>query len=304
MGLVRTAQRTVGGNGLRAPRHVAPFGAHPGRAGRVLDQAHLIEAMDKAMRRLGGTARVWRTDRLASVIKPGTSNVQASFAPVAKHYGRSSNRVRRRGNRKGSVESSVRFCSGRWWRTLSAKDPESAQISLDRFLATTGDGRPRRGLAGERTTVGALADAEPLMTLPWAPYPATICVERTVADNATVAFRGNRYSVPPGLVGSVFEVRHRLSTQTLEIHSPSGAHPARSPRSGATGIGDLATPPRQGTTPHSRSLCSPPSPRRVRVTERPTVHRGPRRWPKRRACSAPTAATSSSTWRLTPSWWR
>ena len=60
------------------------------------------------------------------------------------------------------------------------------------------------------------------MTLPWAPYPATICVERTVADNATVAFRGNRYSVPPGLVGSVFEVRHRLSTQTLEIHSPSG----------------------------------------------------------------------------------
>ena len=41
----------------------------------------------------------------------------------------------------------------------------------------------------------------PLMALPWAPYPATICDERTVADNATVAFRGNRYSVPPGLWG-------------------------------------------------------------------------------------------------------
>ncbi len=29
----------------------------------ALDQAHLIEAMDAVMRRLGGTARVWRTDR-------------------------------------------------------------------------------------------------------------------------------------------------------------------------------------------------------------------------------------------------
>ncbi len=201
---------------------------HSGRIRGVLaehmDQPHLIEAMDKVMRRLGGTAHVWRTDRLASVIKPGTSDVQASFAPVAKHYGAIVEPCPpRRGNRKGSVESSVRFCSGRWWRTLSAKDPESAQISLDRFLASTGDARPRRSSDGTRTTVGVLADAEPLMALPWAPYPATICVERTVADNATVAFRGNRYSVPPGLTGSVFEVRHRLSTQTLEIHSSSGA---------------------------------------------------------------------------------
>jgi hypothetical protein len=193
-----------------------------------MDQAHLVFAMHEVMSRLGGTARVWRTDRLATVITPGTRDVQASFAPVAKHYGAVVEPCPpRRGNRKGSVESSVRFSSGRWWRTLTAKDPESAQVSLDRFLATTGDARPRRGPAGERTTVGALADAEPLMALPWAPYPATICDERTVADNATVAFRGNRYSVPPGLSGSVLEVRHRLSTSTLEVHAPSGALVAR-----------------------------------------------------------------------------
>ncbi|EQD74587.1 hypothetical protein B1A_04398, partial [mine drainage metagenome] len=42
-----------------------------------LDQAHLIEAMDGVLRRLGGTARVWRTDRLATVIVPGTGDVQA-----------------------------------------------------------------------------------------------------------------------------------------------------------------------------------------------------------------------------------
>ena len=201
---------------------------HSGRIRGVLaerlDQAHLIEAMDKVMRRLGGTARVWRTDRLATVIVPGTRDVQPSFAPVAKHYGAVVEPCPpRRGNRKGSVESSVRFCSGRWWRTMTATDPVSAQASLDRFLATTGDARARRRGDGGRTTVGALAETEPLLALPSMPYPATICVERTVADNATVAFRGNRYSVPPGLSGSVLEVRHRLSTSTLEIHGPSGA---------------------------------------------------------------------------------
>jgi hypothetical protein len=43
--------------------------------------------VDAVMRRLGGTARFWRTDRLATVITPGTRGVQAPFAPVAKHYG-------------------------------------------------------------------------------------------------------------------------------------------------------------------------------------------------------------------------
>ncbi|HMK62042.1 MAG TPA: IS21 family transposase [Acidimicrobiales bacterium] len=200
---------------------------HSGRIRGVLsesvDQAHLIEAMDGVLRRLGGTARVWRTDRLASVIVPGTSDVQPSFAPVAKHYGAAVEPCPpRRGNRKGSVESSVRFCSGRWWRTLTAKDPEEAQHSLDRFLATTGDDRPRRTGDGTRTTVRTLADAEVLRPLPWAPYPATVTVERTVDADATVAFRGNRYSVPPGLSGTSMTLRQRLGTASLEVVSPSG----------------------------------------------------------------------------------
>jgi len=33
----------------------------------LMDQAHLIEAMDGVLRRLGGTPRIWRTDRLATV---------------------------------------------------------------------------------------------------------------------------------------------------------------------------------------------------------------------------------------------
>ena len=184
-----------------------------------LDQPHLIEAIDAVLRRLGGTARDWRTDRLATVIVPGTGDVQPSFAPVAKHYGVV---IRpcppRRGNRKGAVEASVRYLCGRWWRTLTATTMVEAQVSLDRFCATIADARPRGA-----TTVGELADAEPLLPLPPVPYPATLTVSAPVAADATVAFRGARYSVPPGLIGAVLTVRHRLGSPTLEIVSPSGA---------------------------------------------------------------------------------
>jgi len=196
--------------------------SHSGRVRGVLaesmDQAHLVEAMDRVLRRLGGTAREWRTDRLATVIVPGSRDVQPSFAPVARHYGAI---VRpcppRRGNRKGVVEAAVRYLCGRWWRTLTATTMEGAQASLDRFCATAGDTRLRGS-----SSVAATADAEPLLALPPAAYPATL--ERTllVRPDATVAFRGNAYSVPHGLAGATVTLRHRLGSQTLELVAPSG----------------------------------------------------------------------------------
>ena len=213
---------------------------HSGRVRGVLadalDQPHLVEAMDGVLRRLGGTARVWRTDRLATVIVPGTGDVQPSFAPVARHYGVVVEPCPpRRGNRKGSVESAVRFVCGRWWQTMTAVTMAEAQVSLDRFCATVGDGRPRplarlgdavgAGTPAERTrpTVGELADAEPLLALPAAPYPATVEVTRLVGADATVGFRGNRYSVPPGLSGTELTLRHRLGTATVEVCSAAGS---------------------------------------------------------------------------------
>jgi transposase len=189
-----------------------------------LDQPHLIEAMDRVLRRHGGTARIWRTDRLATVIVPGSRDVQPSFVPVAKYYGVVVEPCPpRRGNRKGAVESSVRYVCGRWWRTMTATTPDGAQSSLDAFCSGPADARPRRTEAGEATRVGALADAEPLLALPAAPYPATVTASRAVGANAAVAFRGNSYSVPPGLAGTTVECRHRLGTGTVEICSAAGA---------------------------------------------------------------------------------
>jgi hypothetical protein len=117
---------------------------------------------------------------------------------------------------------------------MTAVTPEEAQVSLDRFWAVTGDARlrppgrysdPGQLAEGQRPawpTVGALADAEALMPLPAVPYPATIEVTRAADDRATVAFRGNRYSVSPGLGGTELTLRHRLGTGTAEIFAPGG----------------------------------------------------------------------------------
>ena len=198
-----------------------------------LDQPHLIEAMDGVLRRHGGTTRSWRTDRLATVIVPGTRDIQPSFAPVAKYYGAVVEPCPpRRGNRKGVVEAAVRYACGRWWRTMGATSLVEAQLSLDRFCVTISDARLRApgkildptGDPGSSRwpSVRELAMAEPLMALPDAPYPATIEIVAVVGDNATVAFRGNRYSVPPGLSGTPMTIRQRLGTQNLEVFTPSG----------------------------------------------------------------------------------
>ena len=60
------------------------------------------------------------------------------------------------------------------------------------------------------------------MALPPVPYPATVEVTRTVDDRASVAFRGNRYSLNPGMGGIDVTLRHRLGTATVEIVSPAG----------------------------------------------------------------------------------
>lgn len=177
------------------------------------DQAHLVVGIDQVLRRLGGTPRRWRVDRMATVIVPGTDRIQRSFAPVAKHYGVGVDPCpARHGNRKGVVEKAIHYLAQRWWRTAKVASPAEAQASIDRFCTTVADARPRGG-----SSVGTLAEDEPLLVLPEAPFPAEVHVVRTVAANALVSLWGNRYSVPPGLVGSHVQVRWRLGAETIDI---------------------------------------------------------------------------------------
>jgi transposase len=218
-----------------------------------MDQAHLVEALDGVLRRLGGTTRRWRVDRMATVVDPRTGDVQASFAPVAKHYGVAVDPCpRRRANRKGAVEKSVHYTTQRWWRTAEVAELVDAQASLDRFCERVADARtrpsalmggmsedpsrwvapgaafdtgpaPETGRSRRRVSVAELAEREALRGLPALPFPATVEVARQVSASALVGFRGNRYSVPPGLLGHQVMVRHRLGTSSIEIHSEAGA---------------------------------------------------------------------------------
>ena len=167
------------------------------------DQPHLVEAIDQVVRRLGGCTKTWRFDRMTTVCHPATGRITATFGPIAKYYGVTIKICpSRHGNRKGVVEKGNHSLAQRWWRTLPDDvDPTQAQASLDEFCARVGDTR-RRSLDQTRTTVGELAAAEPLVAPPALAYPATVIVERVVTAQALVAFRGNSYSVGPGMTGA------------------------------------------------------------------------------------------------------
>ena len=77
----------------------------------------------------------------------------------------------------------------------------------------------------------SLAQTEPFAPPP-APLPALLDVERTVTDQALVAFRGNQYSLPPGRARQIVHVRYQLGAPTLDIADGQNvrlAHHRRAP---------------------------------------------------------------------------
>jgi hypothetical protein len=160
---------------------------------------------------------------MSTVYNSSSGHVSAAFAAVAKHYGAQvAVCPPRRGNRKGVVEKANHAAAQRWWRTL-ADDVTAwqAQAGVDTVAAAL-DARVRRR-DGQRTSVGALAEAEPLHPLPPAAFPAELAAARKVSPQGLVGFRGNQYSVPPGLPGAQVEVRLRLGEQVLHIATAAGA---------------------------------------------------------------------------------
>ncbi len=199
-----------------------------GRLAESMDQPHLIEGLDRVARELGGLSDVWRFDRMATVCHPATGRVTASFASVAKHYGVSvAICPPRHGNRKGVVEKANHSAAQRWWRTLpDDATAEEAQASLDRFCAERADARVR--VIGEtRASVAAHAERERLRPMPHVAFGATLRVERRVSAQALVAFRGNRYSVPPELAHASVTVTLALGAPIIDIATTSGIVIAR-----------------------------------------------------------------------------
>jgi transposase len=84
--------------------------SHSGRFRGVLCEAmtfgHLAAGMHQVLVALGGTPRVWRTDRMATVVSPQTGRITPHAAALAKHYGAQiAVCPPRRAQRKGVVEN-------------------------------------------------------------------------------------------------------------------------------------------------------------------------------------------------------
>ncbi len=206
--------------------------SHSGKWRAVLaesmDQPHVIDALDRVSRNLGGLTGVWRFDRMATVCHPATGRITASFAGVAKHYGVSvAVCPPRHGNRKGVVEKANHVAAQRWWRTVADDATiEQAQSSLDRLCAERFDSR-LRVIGALRAPVAEHAERERLRSMPPVPFPATLSVERRVSANCRVSFRGNFYSVPPELAHTAVTVRARLGEPTIDIATATGIVIAR-----------------------------------------------------------------------------
>ncbi len=179
---------------------------------------HLAEAMHRVLVALGGTPRVWRTDRMATIVMPGTDRLTVDAVNAAKHYGVDiAVCPARRAQRKGVVEAAVKYTTKSWWRTAPVTTIAEAQASLGRWSETVADQRKRP--AG---TVGQLGAAEPLRALPHAAYPAVIAVERKASRSALVAFEGNHYSVPPAHAGRTITIHARVGEPVLRVLSAAG----------------------------------------------------------------------------------
>jgi transposase len=247
------------------------------------DGSHLVEGLDAVVHRLGGLTRRWRFDRMSTVAQPKSGRLQASFGPVAVHYQVGIDLCPAyHAWRKGAVEKAVQVITQRWWRTVSDELTQAqAQTSLDRVCVRL-DGR-RRMTDGVRTTVGALAEAEPLRPVP-APFAAVLEVTRTVTNQALVSFRGNAYSVPPGHTGQPVRVRHRLGDTTVAVVTEAGVTLARHRRE-PDGLGRIVRADEHVTAlekvvlahfadrpPCRRKRRRPPTPEAVAEAER--IRRG------------------------------
>jgi transposase len=212
--------------------HATPWGepafvllgalSHSGRFRGVFCEqmtfGHLAEAMHRVLVALGGTPRIWRTDRMATIVISNTDRLTVDAANAAKHYGVDiAVCPARRAQRKGVVEAAVKYTTKSWWRTAPVTTMAEAQASLDRWSLQVADERKRPG-----GTVGQLGAAEPLRALPHAAYPAVIAVERKASRSALVAFEANRYSVPPAHAGRTVTVHARVGEPVLRLVSAAG----------------------------------------------------------------------------------
>ena len=230
-GAARSARAVGVGQGASAGRVAGAFEPVARLAGRVRGPAAPDRGPGRGGAPAGRADPRWRFDRMATVCHPGSGGCTASFGPVAAHYqvgidlpGRSRLAQGRGGEGRAHHRATLVAHPGRRGHPGPGAGRPGPDLRARR--------RRKRIRDGMRTTVGELADAEPLRPVP-APFPAVLEVERTVSNQALVSFRGNRTRcrpATPGGGGGAPPARHH--------------HPGRGHRHGG-GAGPASPRPRR-----------------------------------------------------------
>ncbi|MFI6443890.1 Mu transposase domain-containing protein [Kitasatospora sp. NPDC050543] len=217
------------GGGSRAHVLVATL-ARTGRWRAVLAEneefPQVVEAMDQALRRLGGTAGRWRFHRTPAACSPVTGRVTPAFTQVARYYHVAITCRPVHGERHGPADEAARRATRQWWPAVCGDTRiRTAQQHLDDLAARMD--RPHPAVRGTQAAPEAVGGTGGLLNLPEAPFPARVRVIRTVTRGNLVPFRGNAYAVPPDLAGAAVEVHWRLDEPYLSISTTRGAVIAR-----------------------------------------------------------------------------
>ncbi len=232
---------------------------HSGKVRGVLaekmDQAHLIEAMDEVLRRLGGTPQgvadrpPGHGDRAGNPRRPG---LLRSGGQALQRRRRALSAEARQPKGCGRVLRALRLGTlvAHHERPRTPRTPSAPSTSSAPPPATTANAEDRTVSAPRSASWPTPSRCSPSRRPRSRPRPRSRASSPTTPASPSA---GNRYSVPPGLSGTTLLVRHRLCVSDHRRGGSVGGDPGHpSPRPG--GIGRPGAQPSSTKRP-SRPPC-------------------------------------------------
>jgi Mu transposase-like protein len=196
--------------------------SHSGRVRAVvsdgMDFAHLVSALDGVLRRLGGTARCWRTDRMATLVEPGRARLRPEAASSRSTTGSPWLSVRRGGrsarawSKPRSVTWDAHGGARHGWRRRRRRSARS----------TCGASRSPTSGAAARSPSRRRPRPSRCSRCRRPPTQRSCCWSGSSQRARWSASRATRYSVPPRLAGQTVTARVRVGEPLVQIVSAAG----------------------------------------------------------------------------------
>ena len=174
-----------------------------------------IELHVRAFHALGGVPKVVVPDNLkAAVIRAAfgadrdEQSIQKSYRELARHYGFVIDPTPPRSpEKKGKVESGVKYLKGNFLRGSEFADAKEAQLRLDKWLDSICNQRVHGTTGRKPEELFTEVEKAALLPLPESPFSPILWHEATVHPDNHFVYRKRSYSAPFALIGQKVWVR-------------------------------------------------------------------------------------------------